>query len=136
MTERQGACDNSQGRWFKSPRARSLNAGSSPATATTHRSTSKWGRKPPKRIIRPKVKTVGCQPTNKGSSPLLSATHRSTSKKANALTKVGVLVLRLGHGRALPIFILYHSSNILSSKMSHFFENISSQISKKLSSNA
>ena len=44
--------------------------------------------------------------------------------------------LRLGHGRALPIFILYHSSNILSSKMSHFFENISSQISKKLSSNA
>ena len=40
---------------------------------TTHRSTSKWGRKPPKRIIRPKVKTVGCQPTNKGSSPLLSA---------------------------------------------------------------
>lgn len=43
---------------------------------------------------------------------------------------------RLADGRPRPIFILYHSSNILSSKMSHFFENISSQISKKLSSNA
>ena len=31
------------------------------------------GAKAPKRIIRPKVKTVGRQPTNKGSSPLLSA---------------------------------------------------------------
>ena len=47
--------------------------GSTPIVSTTHRSTSKNGAKAPKRIIRPKVKTVGRQPTNKGSSPLLSA---------------------------------------------------------------
>jgi hypothetical protein len=35
-------------------------------------------------------------------SPTLT-THRSTSKKTNALTEVGVLVLRLGRGRGLPI---------------------------------
>jgi hypothetical protein len=35
-------------------------------------------------------------------SPTLT-THRSTSKKTNALTKVGVLVLRHGRGRDLPI---------------------------------